>query len=41
MRSTMRSLVNAMLGRTGKPDRLDTAPRMVADADRGRPHMTH
>ena len=37
MLSTLRSLANAILGRTGKPDRLDTATRMAMDADfRGR-----
>jgi hypothetical protein len=31
--STLRSLANAILGKTGKPDRLDTATRMTLDAD--------
>ena len=31
--STLRSLADAFLGRTGKPDRLDTATRMAMDAD--------
>jgi hypothetical protein len=30
---TLRSLANAILGKTGKPDRLDTATRMATDAD--------
>lgn len=35
--STLRSLANAILGKTGKPDRLDTATRMAVEADfRGR-----
>jgi hypothetical protein len=37
---TLRSLANAILGKTGKPDRLDTATRMATDADfsdRGEP----
>ena len=33
--STFRSLANAILGKTGKPDRLDTATRMALDADFG------
>ncbi len=36
----LRSLANAILGKTGKPDRLDTATRMAMDADfsdRGEP----
>ncbi len=34
MLSTLRSLVNAILGKVpGKPDRLDTATRMAMDAD--------
>ena len=38
--STIRALVNAILGKTDKPDRLDTATRMAMDADfsdRGEP----
>jgi hypothetical protein len=31
MFSTLRSLVNAILGKTQKPDRLDTASRMAMD----------
>jgi hypothetical protein len=31
--STLRSLANAILGKTGKPDRVDTATRMAMDAD--------
>ena len=31
--STLRSLANAIFGKTGKPDRLDTATRMARDAD--------
>ena len=31
--STLRSLANAILGKTGKPDRLDTATRMAMDVD--------
>ena len=27
--STLRSLANAILGKTGKPDRVDTATRMA------------
>jgi hypothetical protein len=41
--STLRSLANAILGRTGKPDRVDTATRMAMDADfsaRGEPPMS-
>jgi hypothetical protein len=30
--SILRSLANAILGRPGKPDRLDTATRMAMDA---------
>ena len=36
----LRSLANAFLGRSGKPDRVDTATRMALDADfsgRGEP----
>ena len=34
MLSTLRSLVNAILGKVpGKPDRLDTATRVAMDAD--------
>jgi hypothetical protein len=33
MLSTLRSLANAILGKTGNPDRLDTAMRMAMDAD--------
>jgi len=29
----LRRLANRIVGRTGKPDRLDTATRMAADAD--------
>jgi len=32
MPSTLGSLSNAILGKTGKPDRLDTATRMAMDA---------
>ncbi len=38
--STLRSVANAFLGRSGKPDRIDTATRMAMDADfshRGEP----
>ncbi len=31
--STLRSLANAILGKTGKPDRPDVATRMAQDAD--------
>jgi len=31
--STLSSLANALLGRTGKLDRVDTATRMAMDAD--------
>jgi hypothetical protein len=31
--STLRSLANAILGKTGKRDRFDTATRMAMDAD--------
>jgi len=31
--STLRSLANAILGKIGKPDRLETATRMALDAD--------
>jgi hypothetical protein len=31
--STLRSIINAIPGRSGKPDRLDTATRMAMDAD--------
>jgi len=31
--STLRSLANAILGKTGKPDRPDAATRMAQDAD--------
>ncbi len=34
--STLRSLANAFLGKTGKPDRVDTATRMAMDAGSGR-----
>jgi hypothetical protein len=40
MLSTLRSIINAIFGKTGKPDRADTATRMAADADfsdRGEP----
>jgi hypothetical protein len=40
MLSTLRSLANAILGKTGKPDRVDTTTRMAMDADfshRGEP----
>jgi hypothetical protein len=40
--STLRSLANAILGKTGKPDRVDTATRMAMDADfssRGKPSV--
>jgi hypothetical protein len=33
MLSTLRSLVNTILGKTGKPDRLDTATRMAMNVD--------
>jgi hypothetical protein len=31
--SRLRSLANAIVGKTGKPDRADTATRMARDAD--------
>ena len=33
MRTSLRSFVNAILGKTGKPGRLDTATRMAMEAD--------
>ena len=33
--STLRSLANAILGKTGKPNRFDTATRMATDARSG------
>jgi hypothetical protein len=41
--STLRSLADAILGETGKPDRLDTATRMAMEAEfsvRGEPPMS-
>ncbi len=35
MLSTLRSLSNAILEKTGKPGRLNTATRMATDADFG------